>query len=385
MVRKFLYFIAFCIVLVIIAGFILTIWSKELTELAFTPKGDFVAQDPLTGNAYEDPAMWISRPGNSSSDPARWRPDSLPRTETPARSAVFFVHPTSYLARDAWNAPLDDETANSGAELFVRGLASPFNRSVEIWAPRYRQAAVGAFLASGENTTKAFDLAYNDLAQAFDYFVATTGKDVPIVLAGHSQGALHLKRILAEKVAGTPLADRVVAAYIAGWPVSMERDLPAMGLPACATDSQSGCVLSWQSYAEPADAELLFDAYERGPTLDGKPLTKADTLCTNPILGTVGGDAPASDNLGTLVPNGNFTGGEIVVGAVPARCSEDNLLLIGDPPEMGNAVLPGNNYHVYDIPLFWMNVRQDFARREAGWLKTHGGGAPGAPATAAAQ
>ncbi|WP_144098171.1 DUF3089 domain-containing protein [Croceicoccus sediminis] len=385
MVRKFLYFIAFCIVLVIIAGFVLTIWSKELTELAFTPKGDFVAQDPLTGNAYADPDMWISRPGNSSSDPARWRPAGVANAGTPARSAVFFVHPTSYLERDAWNAPLDDQAANSGAELFVRGLASPFNRSVEIWAPRYRQAAVGAFLVSGENTSKAFDLAYNDIAQAFDYFVATTGKDTPIVLAGHSQGALHLKRLLAEKVAGTPLADRIVAAYIAGWPVSMERDLPAMGLPACATDSQAGCVLSWQSYGEPADPEALFDAYERGPTLDGKPLDKADTLCTNPILGTVGGKAPASANLGTLVPNGNFSSGMLVPGVVPARCSEDNLLLIGTPPAMGNAVLPGNNYHVYDIPLFWMNIRRDFANREAGWLKTHGNAAPATTASAPAQ
>ncbi|MBB3988764.1 DUF3089 domain-containing protein [Croceicoccus naphthovorans] len=372
MVRKFLYFIAFCIVLVIAAGFVLTIWSKELTELAFTPEGDYVAQDPLEGNAYEDPAMWISRPGTASSNPARWRPETLPDDEVPSQAAVFFIHPTSYLERDNWNAPLDDAKSRSGAELYVRGLASAFNRAPEIWAPRYRQAAVGAFLVGGENTTNALNLAYGDIAQAFDYFVASIGPDTPIVLAGHSQGALLLKRVLAEKVAGTPLADRVVAAYVAGWPVSMERDLPAMGLPACATDSQPGCVLSWQSYAEPADAEALFDAYQRGPTLDGKPLAKEDTLCVNPLTGSVDGDAPASANLGTLVPNADFTDGELVAGAVPARCGPDKLLLIGDPPEMGNAVLPGNNYHVYDIPLFWMNLRKDFERREIAWLEAHG-------------
>jgi len=26
-------------------------------------------------------------------------------------------------------------------------------------------------------------------------------------------------------------------------------------------------------------------------------------------------------------------------------------------------VLPGNNYHVYDIPLFWANTKADVARR----------------------
>jgi hypothetical protein len=30
-------------------------------------------------------------------------------------------------------------------------------------------------------------------------------------------------------------------------------------------------------------------------------------------------------------------------------------------------VLPGNNYHVYDIPLFWRNVQADVARRVRGW------------------
>ncbi|MEZ5749790.1 MAG: hypothetical protein R3D83_07910 [Caenibius sp.] len=39
------------------------------------------------------------------------------------------------------------------------------------------------------------------------------------------------------------------------------------------------------------------------------------------------------------------------------------LLLIGQPPEMGNLVFPGNNYHVYDIPLFWENLRLDAIRR----------------------
>ena len=35
---------------------------------------------------------------------------------------------------------------------------------------------------------------------------------------------------------------------------------------------------------------------------------------------------------------------------------------------MGSAVLPGNNYHVYDIPLFWQNLRSDVERRVSAWL-----------------
>ena len=54
-------------------------------------------------------------------------------------------------------------------------------------------------------------------------------------------------------------------------------------------------------------------------------------------------------------------------GLLPARCGENGLLYIGDPPELGEGVLPGDNYHVYDIPLFWANVQQDVVERVRAW------------------
>ena len=71
MARKFLYFVAFCIVLVILAAIALSIWSREATEIAFVPRGEFVEQEPLADNAYQDPNMWYSRPGLGTNDPAR--------------------------------------------------------------------------------------------------------------------------------------------------------------------------------------------------------------------------------------------------------------------------------------------------------------------------
>ncbi len=55
---------------------------------------------------------------------------------------------------------------------------------------------------------------------------------------------------------------------------------------------------------------------------------------------------------------------------VPARCDAKGMLLIGPAPAMGAAVLPGNNYHVYDIPLFWRNLQLDVAHRVTAWTKT---------------
>ncbi len=401
MAKKFLYFIAFCIVAVLLAGIGYQMFQKEITALALVPSSEFVEQEPLEVNAYQDPSMWISRPGIGVNDPARWQPAYAAATasaagpvaagsasgdaDTPTQSsdtvavapppgaapaapdfAVFFIHPTSYLSRTTWNASLGEDAdaeAERVARLYVRGMASPFNAASQIWAPRYRQATMGAFLTDKPEATAAIDAAYADVREAYRYFVESLDEDTPIVLAGHSQGSLHLLRLLREEVMNGPEAQRLVAAYAIGWPVSVEHDLPAIGIPACATAAQTGCLISWSSFAEPAEPSSVIDTYADSIGFDGQRRGDSQILCTNPLTGMFGGSAAASANLGTLVPDDSISNGELVPGAVPARCSKRGILLIGDPPELGPYVLPGNNYHVYDIPLFWANTQADVARR----------------------
>lgn len=375
MARKFLYIVAFLITLVIAAMFALNIWSNELSRFAFVPKSTFAAQPALAAQSYADPAMWLSRPGLGANDPAHWQPAYAKGSTAPAGAtaratapyAVFFIHPTSYLDTAAWNAPLDNAESRDRARLFVRAMASPFAQGAQVWAPRYRQAAFGAFLTDKPDGQKALDAAYGDVSQAFDQFLAEAPSDSPLVLVGHSQGARHLMHLLRDRVAGSPLARRVAAAYVIGWPISLEHDLPKLGLPACTGAQQAGCVMSWSSYAEPADPRMVLDIWRKAVALDGQPHGNGAILCTNPLTGTQNGSAPASANLGTLKPNEALTSGELVPAAVPARCDKAGLLLIGDPPEMGGYVLPGNNYHVYDVPLFWANVKADVARRVGAW------------------
>lgn len=377
MARKFLYFIAFCIVLVIGGRIVYELFQKELAAAALVPSAEFAPVDPLAANAYQDPALWYSRPGIGESDPARWQPTFAEGagglSGDAARQvpvAVFFVHPTSYLNRSRWNAPIEnggDPEAERVARIFLRGMASAFNPASQIWAPRYRQATFGAFLTDQPEGQQAIDAAYADVLEAYRFFLASIDPDTPIVLAGHSQGSLHLRRLLAEEVRGSPIAERLVAAYVIGWPISAQHDLPAMGLPACAASDHSGCLISWVSFAEPADPASLLDVYASSTALDGQQPGTSPIVCSNPLTGEVGGSAPASANLGTLVPDESIQKGKVVPNLVPARCDNRGLLLIGPPPEMGPYVLPGNNFHVYDMPLFWANIRADMVRRTAAW------------------
>jgi Protein of unknown function (DUF3089) len=361
MARKFLYVIAAIIVLVLCAGFAWQLYGPQLMQMALVPKEEFKAPPPPAPSIYADAKMWIARP-DIANNPALWRPEGGVEEDADGLNyAVFYIHPTSYLERAHWNAPLDNVEANERAALFVRGQASVFNKSPNIWAPRYRQATFGAFLTDAPEGQQALQSAYTDVAAAFDEFLLRNPKG-PIILAGHSQGSLHLARLLKDKMT-QKLAKRIVAAYVVGWPLGEVSDLPALGLPACATPVQTGCILSWQSFAEPADYSQIVETFARLPGFTGGVRGSDKILCTNPLTGTPGASAESAANEGTLKNKEDFSGGSLIKGLVPARCDANGFLLIGAGPELGPYVLPGNNYHVYDYSLFWRNIRSDVERR----------------------
>ena len=364
--RRFLMAVFVLTLLVVAGAFAIFQWGGELLlDTRGTPSGHFQASAAGRGPDYADPANWVALP-EFPKDPSRWLPDGI-EAGRKGDAAIFYIHPTTYLQRDRWNAPLQPGGITEfRTRLFVQSQASAFNGSGDIWAPRYRQAAFGAFLLAGKDASQALDLAYSDVAAAFDRFTADAG-DRPIILAGHSQGALHLARLLKNKVAGKPIARRIVAAYVVGWPLSVTADLPAMGLPPCAAPDQTGCVLSWMSFSEPANPDLVLHPYSRSPGLAGGKRKREDLLCVNPISGVRDGAAPPKDNPDTLVPSSDLLSARLEPGIVGARCEKGLLILEGDVPSLGPYVLPGNNYHVYDYALFWGAIRRDAQRRLAAW------------------
>lgn len=380
--RRFLWIIAIITMIVIAAAFAYALFGDKLLRAALIPGVEFVAPPASETPDYSLAKNWIARP-DLPTDAARWTPKGYQAATTPG-VAVFFALPTAIFDRGRWNAPIADAEIDKRNAMFLRMNASVFNGVGGVWAPRYRQATSGAFMTPKPEAARAMDLAYADVLAAFDAFVAAQPAGRPIILAGHSQGSMHLLRILKERIAGTPLAARIIAVYLGGWPISLSADLPALGLPGCASADQTGCILSWQSFARPADYKPVreaFDSYLNGGIgLAGKPRRGSALLCTNPLAGTMATSAePASANLGSLVPNSDFSGGELTPKGIGAQCLASGIVDIGEPPSGFTAfVLPGNNYHVYDYPLFWANLRADVERR----VGNFGAPAPAVPGKA---
>jgi hypothetical protein len=364
--RRFLILVLILTLLAVAAAFAMFQFGERVLIRSAMPQGHYQAPPPRSGPDYTEQANWIARPGLAD-DPSTWRPTEEARPLVPKPAHAFYIHPTTYLQRDRWNGPIDDGESRDRASLFVQSQASAFSDVASVWAPRYRQAAFGAFLLDNPDARSALALAYLDVARAFDEFIATIPPGEPIILAGHSQGALHLTRLLRERVAGKPLRNRVIAAYVVGWPLSASADVPALGMPACSAPDEAGCLLSWMSFGDPANPDLVVESYEGSAGLTGGKRERDDILCVNPLTGTQNGAAPPSSNPGTLVPSADLRSATLVPGSVGARCDRGLLLLDGEIPPLGPYVLPGNNYHVYDYALFWEAIRADAVRREAAW------------------
>ena len=360
--RRFLFIVFFLTLIVVAGAFAIYQFGGNVLLKEATPKGHFEAARAGGGPDYTDASSWVARAGMAN-DPALWLPDGV--TAGSGDAAVFYIHPTTYLRDDRWNAPLDaGADAAFRTNLFVQSQASAFNSVGQIWAPRYRQAAFGAFLLDSKDAQSALDLAYRDVEAAFEQFLRESGNR-PIILAGHSQGALHLIRLLREHKA--ELGKRLVAAYAVGWPIDTVSDLPALGLPACASAADTGCILSWMSFGEPANPSLILDQWKRTKGLNGGDRKADQILCVDPISGTRNGGAPPAANPGTLAPTAEFKSATLVSGQVGAHCDKGLLMIDGTIPTLGPFVLPGNNYHVYDYALFWGAIRRDAERRVAAW------------------
>ena len=284
---------------------------------------------------------------------------------------VFFIHPTTYYGKAGWNARYDEpgfslDRLESGV---LRYQASVFNGCCRIFAPRYRQATVYAFIGKGDDEHAALDLAYRDILRAFENFIGERNDGRPFIVAGHSQGGLHGSRLLQERIAGTPLADRMVAAYLIG--SVLPEDLGVGGIKPCNGPEATGCTVNWNSMNASAPRRGWVDECTTWINGAYRMIGGASLACVNPLNWLVGSAANASENLGSLpfvdsdeafpAPRPALTG---------AACDDGVLLVTIDENEPGFTMgVRSGDYHIYDYNLFYMNMRANLDARVAAFFK----------------
>jgi len=220
--------------------------------------------------------------------------------------------------------------------------ASIFNGCCDVYAQRYRQAVARSVGALDGEGGKAFALAYSDVERAFDAFLIAIG-DKPFILAGHSQGGAHIATLLAKRIDGTPLADRMIAAYAIGYNLS-DGDFGKTyrTLRTCDRPTQTGCVMGWNIVTPDADRAMLGGMMaQRYVTLHGDDAGKA-LLCINPLtFDRSKPAAPRSASLGAVPGEpGACPVAPLRKGLVAAACRNGFLVADADP-SLNIKPLPG--------------------------------------------
>ena len=256
---------------------------------------------------------------------------------------VFYLHPTQLFRGTHWNAHLDNRRVNRLIDAYpMRLQASAFNVGGRLYAPRYRQAHIGVFTWQDSTSWKALELAYQDVRAAFTHYLNQWNNGRPIVLAGHSQGSWHLRWLLQEFFDGKPLANQLVVAYGPGFDYYAS-DFEALTF--CERPEQTGCICSWMSYGEGYFPDWL-EANGQTP------------VCTHPVTWRLEGGNNASEHRGVVLSQMRYAFPQSIEAHV-----ERGVLQIHQPDVPFGRSLQRDNWHVGDINLFWLNIRENTKQR----------------------
>ena len=243
---------------------------------------------PPKPNDYADGKAWLCRPG---------RQDACAIDHT-----TTVVAADGKLSKETWtadpNAPIDcfyvyptistDPTPNSDmnadpAELnVIKQQFARFASKCKPYAPLYRQitlVGLRRMLAPGATVTLDQGLQYDDVKDAWNYYLKNDNKGRGVVLVAHSQGSFILNRLIHDEIDGKPIQSKLVSAILLGTTLAVPKGKDVGGsfqhVPLCHAATQTGCVITFASFRStvPPPATTLFGRV---------PDAAMVAACTNP-------------------------------------------------------------------------------------------------------
>ena len=256
---------------------------------------------------------------------------------------VFYIYPTIYRKGETWNANVHDEKLNARIDrLPVRFQASAFNRVGRVYAPRYRQAIIAAFSDESGNGSAALDFAYEDVKRAFAHYMAHYNNGRPVIIASHSQGTTHSRRLIKDFFDTPEARKKLVCAYIVGFAVN-KTDYQV--LEVCPEPQAVGCYVTWASF-------------RHGYRYRGE-LPYFGNVCVNPV-------SWKTDSISSSSHGGILLGfGKKKPYRSTARISGDLLWVKTGMP----VVQVWKNKHLVDFNLFWHDIRKNADERVKAYLQ----------------
>lgn len=300
----------------------------------------FNAADQPPAPDYSQEKYWLALP--FSKDNADFTPKRESKIDDKDKNVdVFYIYPTLYMKGSTWNASLEDKKLNKGLRKKVlKYHASVFNSVGRVYVPQYRQAIIKSFRDTTAEGEKALAFAYEDVKKAFEYYLKNKNQGRPIIIASHSQGTHHARRLLKEYFETPEMKSKLVCAYTIGFGMYPEQ---YQVLTPCESPTETNCYVTWASF---------MDGYNPGKT------ALIGNVCVNPISWKR--DTLEAKGLGSVIYNINkkkrFETSAHIKG---------NMLWVKTKTPF---VRKMKNMHVVDYNLFWFDIRRNVELRVKAYL-----------------
>src|SRR5712692_779220 len=255
MLRRFI--IALMLATVLAAGLAVAPTAAAQTQNQAAPAASAPAP---AKNDYSKSESWLCRPGRQDACAVDLTTTivaangKLTREKWAANPKApidcFYVYPT--VSSDA--TPNSDMVAGPEELNVIRAQFARFGSRCRVYAPLYRQVTLAALRAFLAGRTMAIDLAlgYNDVLNAWNYYLEHDNQGRGVVLIGHSQGSLVLTQLIKNEIDGKPMQSRIISAFLLGTslPVPKGKDVGGafQHLPLCHSAKQTGCVITYASF-----------------------------------------------------------------------------------------------------------------------------------------
>jgi len=259
---------------------------------------------PPKPNDYADAKSWLCRPGGKdacaidhTTTVISPRGEFTRETWTAAKNApidCFYIYPT--VSTDP--TPTSDMNADPAERNVVKQQFSRFGSVCRTFAPLYRQVTLAGLrrsMAGGGRASFERGVQYDDVRDAWKYYVEHENRGRGFVIVAHSQGSFIATELIRQEIDGKPIQSRMVSAILLGTTISVPKGKDVGGafqhVPLCRSATQTGCVITYASFRStiPPPANTLFGR-----------VTTPDMVaaCTNPAaLG--GGSGPLHAYLST--------------------------------------------------------------------------------------
>ncbi|MBT7740132.1 MAG: DUF3089 domain-containing protein, partial [Cryomorphaceae bacterium] len=322
----------------------------------------FVTGCKISYNTYDfDKSPEIVKPDYSDKDSWAVLPENIPDEistfnidKNKKEADVFFIYPTLIDSRNQreWNSDIwDEDIRNDVINRPVKYQASAWLDAGNLYVPYYRQAHIRVFNDKFRvDGDKALNLAYNDIKEAFSYYLENFNNDKPFIIASHSQGTVHAKRLISEFIDGKELQKKLIAAYLVGIKVFEDefKNIKPMNSP-----DETGGFVTWNTFK--------FNKY---PRKDNYENWFKGGVTTNPITWDDSKETKKDLHKGLLYRDLKIFSQNINIKLI------DGIVWSSIPNVPGKILLQTvRSYHFADINLFWVDIRENAKLRVDQWFK----------------